>query len=353
MQPNEMKVAMIHQAVKKGISDIKEDPGRGIRNLVELGEMFAGGRFQKDFFTTVMTQLKDENSAYYKLVEQVANVVDAGILTTIGVNIGYNSLSHGATMIRETEKQEGYNVPWCLTVDTGRETFLPSETMERLVTEGKELGIYTYLVFIEEGYPHFEALFDVFGRQEECAFMPFIHPHKVDEALCKHILRAQNIVPFIDLDCKDPEVKKQAAQNLLTQGCLCGGFNRQKSLQEEQVGPRLLEETASLGLPIFLSIGDKCHLAKKVNGVYGRFVHLREHLTLPVLPIDLYSDIAHVDKVISSEACLASIKGNGSFHFTNVDRCEQTSGFNIHSISLREALMRVMGKKKADEVAPA
>jgi hypothetical protein len=88
----------------------------------------------------------------------------------------------------------------------------------------------------------------------------------------------------------------------------------------------------------------KTHHPYEADGVYEAFIHLREHLEVPVIPLDLYEDIAHVDRIISSEACLAGITGNSSLILVDADRHERQTGFNIHQMPLSEALRKAMPK---------
>ncbi len=53
MDNYELTYAIITSAVENGIRYIQDNPKRGVRNLLDLGEYFAKGRFQKDFFELV------------------------------------------------------------------------------------------------------------------------------------------------------------------------------------------------------------------------------------------------------------------------------------------------------------
>lgn len=104
----------IELAVKRGIEDIRTDHKRSIRRLVDLGDHFANGRFHKYFFKAIQTMLEDEDSAYYHLVSQVVDRVDAQTISTIGINVGYNSWTLGAKTIRANEAELGFNIPWAI-----------------------------------------------------------------------------------------------------------------------------------------------------------------------------------------------------------------------------------------------
>ena len=55
----------IEAVVRKAIRDVQDDPRRGLRNLIDMGESFAKGRFQKPFLQRIQTMLEKEDSAYY------------------------------------------------------------------------------------------------------------------------------------------------------------------------------------------------------------------------------------------------------------------------------------------------
>lgn len=61
---NSMSRFITGSVVKRTLKDIKDNPERSIRNLVDMALQFSGGRFQQDFFTTAQTMLQNENSAY-------------------------------------------------------------------------------------------------------------------------------------------------------------------------------------------------------------------------------------------------------------------------------------------------
>ena len=349
MKPNALKTVMIRSAVEKGIKDIKDDPKRGIRNLVELGEMFAGGRFQKDFFKTTMVQLRDENSAYYRIVEQVARQADADALTSFGINLGYNALAHGASIIRDIEATEGYNIPWCITIDVGYETTMLPFDIEGLIEEGKELGIYCYLIYVDSAYPYFDDLMNLLAREKECAFVIFCHPNMVDDSFTENLEAARHVAVFLDLDCNEDDLLVKTSQDLLSTGNICGGFTRAENLAAEDVTSALLDLPESLELPLTAYVRIKKHHPTEQDDVYQKFVQLRESLDVAVLPIDLYQDMAHADRAISSEACLVAVMGDGSLALADMEANERVTGFNIHNISLSEALRKAMPKRGTKE----
>ena len=351
MKPSPMKTVMIRTAIEKGIRDIRTDPKRGIRNLTELGEMFASGRFQRDFFDIALQQLRDENSAYFHIVDQIAQQTDTEALTTFGINLGYNALSHGASVIRDIEATEGFNVPWCLTFDLGYDHMLSPDDIANVIGEGKELGIYCYLIRFDETYSYLEEMLQVLIDESDCAFVVFCNHNCVSTTLCDALLRARNTLVLLDLDTSEEKELQTAVQRLKGTGNLCGGFSHSSQLAAQDITPHILEQAESLNLPLMAFVRIKKHHLLQTDSVYKAFIELRKNMDIPVLPIDVYDDMAFADQAISTEACLVAILGDGSLILNNVEMNEQTTGYNIREISLREALRRVMPKCKSSSRA--
>ena len=117
----EIRRAIIRSAIERGIQEIRSDPQRGVRKLVDLGTHFSRGRFQKRIFREMQDELVNPNTAYYALVTNLVNRVRAEHIERLGIDIGFNSWTHGAAMIRENEQKKGYNIPWCLVLNQTQE----------------------------------------------------------------------------------------------------------------------------------------------------------------------------------------------------------------------------------------
>lgn len=345
MRPSKMKRALIRTAIKKGIQDIRTDPKRGMRNLVELGEMFASGRFQREFFGIALQQMRDEGSAYFRIVSQLVQQTNEEALTGFGINLGYNALSYGASAIRDIEATEGFNVPWCLSIDLGHgQHFLSPEAMQRVIEEGKDLGIYCYIIYFDEAYPHQEGFMQVLCAEKDCAFVLLCGCDVVKDGMCDMLEQARNVAVLLDIDTSSDEQLGKTVSRLREAGNLHGGFGWASKLEAKDISAQILERAERLGLSIMAFARIKTHRPLQADDVYERFAQLRMNLSIPVLPMDLYDDIAFADQAISSEACLAGVLGDGTLVLSNVERNTRTEQFNIHNLSLREALRCAMPK---------
>lgn len=346
MKPNPIKIAMIRSAVKKGTRDIKDEPRRGARNLVELGEMFSTGQSQLSFFSLAMNQLADENSAYFRIVNQIVQTMDEETLLTFGINLGYHALIHGGGIIRCIEQREGFNVPWCLMIELGDGATLPSLDVNNIINQGKELGIYCYLLYVDANDPHLEQLFSMLHAQTDCAFLLFLHPSTLTDTALEALQGLHNAIPVLDMDEVSDDDLRRAIDRLSNVNCLAAGFTRQDKVASAQRSHEMLLYAEGIGLHSLVFLRTEKHRPSSEDDAYQRFVALRENLDIPVLPIDLYGDLAHANRAISADTCLALIRRNGSSTFFNVDRNEIVKGKNIQEFSLQEILEQAMPKHK-------
>ena len=92
--------ALLKTTIKKALAEIRKDPKRSVRNLVDLGLNFAEGCNQREIFDITQHYLSNENSAYFLLAERMANEIDHEKLTAFGLNFGYNGCTSGARILR-------------------------------------------------------------------------------------------------------------------------------------------------------------------------------------------------------------------------------------------------------------
>lgn len=97
MTKNDITRGLIDFAVSQCLKNIKEDPYRSIRRLADLGRQFAKGRFQEELFSLFQRLLLNEDGPYYEMLKQLVSSVDTDSLKTLGINIGYNSWTCGAS----------------------------------------------------------------------------------------------------------------------------------------------------------------------------------------------------------------------------------------------------------------
>lgn len=146
---SDMTRVLVESTIRRTLKAMRESPEREARNLVDAGAQFSTGRFQTRLISHAQRMLQNSKSAYYALVKDVVTYADHDNITTFGVNLGYNSCTKGARLIRETEREKGFNIPWALHLRVSQEKLAGDPGLyPSILREGTSLGIYTYLLFV-------------------------------------------------------------------------------------------------------------------------------------------------------------------------------------------------------------
>lgn len=88
----------------------------------------------------------------------------------------------------------------CWAAEYGHKLNLSLETIDSIVRQGKELGIYMYIYTGGEPMVRKKDLITLCERHPDCEFLSFTNGTLIDEAFCKEMLRVKNFVPAISLE---------------------------------------------------------------------------------------------------------------------------------------------------------
>jgi hypothetical protein len=301
--------AAILNAVSKGIRDIRRDPNRSIRKLVELGMQFGRGRYQQTFFTDAHRTLKKSDSAYYALVTSLIRNVEPKTLETLGFNVGYMSWTMGAKAIRAYEKKEGVNVPWTVLVDLARPTERTLD-LSRLVEQGQRLGIYTYFLFVGEQTADLDAVLQTAERFSGSAFFLLSTGGAMNARLAaSDALLCNTLIVPRGGDPSCPEIGGMLAQKKRMFGLNCE-YNAVNA--DALLSDAFLQSVVEQGYPfLFLISSADCDEGTRAR-VSAGVLALRGGGRYPLFPIDLYNDVQQVDHIISDEQCMLVLGADGA-----------------------------------------
>lgn len=339
---------MINTAVKRGIADVIEDPKRAIRHLVDLGDQVATGHFQQEFFGIANQILHKDDSPYYCLLQDVASHVDAQILQCFGVNLGYNSWTYGANMIRKYERERGHNIPWTIVFDGREETSatVSYEDISNLISSGESMGIYCYMFFGGGNKKRAHALIHTLKFHGDCCYFLFLEPKTISNALVDACVDARNIVVVLAADVQeDDRAIERAAALLREKRCLYGAYGLYDDTNIESViSESYIRKKLNLHCS-FLFLIQKGSVSQEKQARFTAFMktakYANEH---PLFMVDFYRDLAYVDRVISVEDCFVAVKSNGDIAVENMDNVQK--GLNIKTHTLKQILRQSMPKTK-------
>ena len=177
---SDMTRVLVESTIRRTLKAMRESPEREARNLVDAGAQFSTGRFQTRLISHAQRMLQNSKSAYYALVKDVVTYADHDNIATFGVNLGYNSCTKGARLIRETEREKGFNIPWALHLRVSQEKLAGDPGLyPSILREGTSLGIYTYLLFVPGDA---QAVLPLVMEYPDCAFLLFLEGGQITPA---------------------------------------------------------------------------------------------------------------------------------------------------------------------------
>ena len=341
-----MAYTIIELAVDKGLQDMREDLHRGVRNLVDLGSVFAQGNLQQDFFERVKTILKNKKSPYFSLISHFVHNVDHRVLKTCGINLGYNSWIYGAKKIRKYGKAGTANIPWFLVFDFRQraEAALAPAEISAVLTSAKELGIYCGIFFVNKEF-ELEALIPVLSEHRDNIFLLFAPAESETAAVAESVVQAANIILVLETDPDNYSwLNKTAAELLFSKKCLYGAytFYHDDNLDSIMTGSygRLLE---NLKCPFAFLVRKPSGSLQKEEQFTEFLKQARDLKTNRFFLMDFYKDLSYVNQIISAQNPFLAIRQDGTVAFSSLDGASDglRDGLNIKLSSLPDILQRV------------
>ena len=186
-----------------------------------------------DAFQKNMSGMADVNWDYLKnaatdsqytlnrYLNSILDEVDPGVLKKTILNLGYEAFYTGTKKIRKNRKKYGCNIPWiilmdptsacnlhctgCWAAEYGNKMNLTLDEMDNVVKQGKELGVYFYMLTGGEPLVRKNDIIELCRKHNDCVFFAYTNGTLVDDGLCKQMHEVGNF--FLALSVEgEPEV---------------------------------------------------------------------------------------------------------------------------------------------------
>ena len=313
---NDIFYTLIETVVANKLKDMKKYPGRTARNLIDLGLLFSNGNFQNAFFSSAQTMLQNEDSPYYKLIDNVVNNVDNQRLLTFGMNLGYNSFKYGSKVIRKNEKKLNCFIPWEITLHIDDFSFKNNnQRYDKLISDGEKLGIYSWVIFLDKPFSDF---LELAKKHPDSVFFIILEnldenkqtiQNEIDEKFLDCVEELENIMLIIELDKKNRHVYKNIKRRKLLYSVYY--YYSQKNIDLILDGSILrFAEQFDPFFTIFISEPYCNDNLRKM--VYKVSEQTRSEQRYSTIAWELFYNNAYIDKIISSKSQLISFDHSGN-----------------------------------------
>ena len=134
---------------------------------------------------------------------------DPHVAKMAALNLGFEAFFRGTKEIRKNRKKYDCNIPWLILFDPtsacnmhctgcwsgtyGHKHNLSFEDMDKIVTQGKELGVYLYMMTGGEPLVRKKDILKLAEKHNDVEFSLYTNSTLIDEDFCKEVVRLGNL----------------------------------------------------------------------------------------------------------------------------------------------------------------
>lgn len=357
--------------INEGLKYIEKDPMKNMNKLIDWADKIVTLDEHKRHVQTFRNIMKNPDSNWYKLIERYFNELSPNTRKKFLINYMVNSGMVG--MPKKAKLQEKYdcNIPWavlmdptsacnlkckgCWAAEYEKTDSLSTETLDRIIQEGKELGIYMYIYSGGEPLVRKDDLIKLAEKHDDCAFLSFTNATLVDEEFAKKLGELGNFGLAISIEGNEEETdmrrgkgtyqKVMKAMDLLQKEGVVFGFStcyhkyNTESVGSDEYVDKMVEKGCKFGWYFtYIPIGkdavmDLLATPEQREYMFHRVRKMRTEK--PIFILDFWNDGDYVGGCIAGGRNYLHINASGDvepcafIHYSNV---------NINDVSLLEAL---------------
>ena len=193
-----------------------DDRTKALLKLVDLTKNFAKDRFQPGSYEAARKMIQDPDNKWVQYLNRLFDEVDPHVLKTTALNLGFDAMLYGTKLMHESREKYQCNIPWlilmdptsacnlkctgCWAAEYGHLLNLSFEDMDRVITQGKELGIYLYMLTGGEPLVRKKDVIRLCEKHNDCVFHAFTNGTLVDDEFCQEMQRVGNLSLSISLE---------------------------------------------------------------------------------------------------------------------------------------------------------
>lgn len=215
-----------HHAERKAVStmvdsflkhlDKSENRQETYLKIVDMAGKFYGKAATQDKLDRVRSAIKDPNNRWFHYIDKIVAESDPNYVKTMMLNLGYESFLRGTKKIRKNRQKYHCNIPWLILFDPtsacnmhcvgcwsgtyGHKNNLSFEDMDKIVTQGKALGVHLYMMTGGEPMVRKADILKLCEKHNDCFFAAYTNSTLIDEDLCKEVVRLGNLTFMLSIE---------------------------------------------------------------------------------------------------------------------------------------------------------
>lgn len=359
--------------LKRVLNYLDSDPDKNIPKIIEWVERIDRDGHVSSKLVVVKDILEDKESNWYKLMDSFYTDIEEDVRKKLFENFLINSAMLGLEKEKQAREKYDCNVPWailmdptsacnlkctgCWAADYGNKLSMSYETLNDIIEQGKELGIYMYIYSGGEPMMRKKDIIRLCEKHDDCVFLAFTNGTLIDEEFAQEMLRVKNFVPAISVEGFQEETDFRRgdgtykavvdAMEILKKKRLpfgiscCYTSQNVESIGSEEYFDDMIDKGAKFAwfftyMPVGINAAPELMAtAEQREYMYKQIRKFRN--TKPIFTMDFWNDGEYVDGCIAGGRRYLHINANG-----DIEPCAfiHYSDSNIYDHTLLEAFKR-------------
>ena len=184
--------------------------------IVDAVGKFQAGGVKPETLEAVKEAVQDPDNRWMRFINRIVDETDPVYLRNLMLNLGYETFLRGTRTIRENRKKYHCNIPWLILFDPtnacnmhcagcwsgtyGDKHHLSFADMDKIVTEGKALGTYLYMLTGGEPLVRKKDILKLAEKHSDAMFALYSNSTLIDEELCREVVRLGNITFMLSIE---------------------------------------------------------------------------------------------------------------------------------------------------------
>jgi len=357
--------------LKQALSYVDSNPDRNIAKIVDwLIKIDKDDKHIAPPARMAKKVLEDHENNWYKLTESLWTDIDDVVRRKVFENFLINATLIGMKRQDKAKARYGCSIPWailmdptsacnlhctgCWAADYGNKMNMDFNTLDSIIKQGKELGIYFYIYSGGEPMVRKHDIIKLCEKHSDCAFLSFTNGTLIDEAFADEMLRVKNFIPAFSVEGFEEEtdarrgngtyeavIKAMAilkAKKLLFGISCCYTSQNTEVIGSEEYIDDMIEKGAKFAwfftyMPVGVdAVPGLLATAEQREFMYQQIRKFRS--TKPIFTLDFWNDGEYSEGCIAGGRRYLHINANG-----DIEPCAfiHYSDSNIHEKTLLEA----------------
>ena len=184
--------------------------------ILDLAKTFIGENITDENYVKVKAAFQDPENKWTKFLNKVIDETNPNVAKTAALNLGYEAFLRGTKMIRKNREVYNCNIPWLILFDPtsacnmhcigcwsgtyGNKYNLTFDDMDSIITQGKELGVYLYMMTGGEPLVRKKDILKLAEKHNDVEFAIFTNSTLIDDDFCQEVVRLGNITFLLSIE---------------------------------------------------------------------------------------------------------------------------------------------------------